>query len=167
MALVTLLSVAIAGATAQTYSASQLHPGEVPEVYGDPEFKATVQAALDYLRLNYPGDYDNVTFWLSEVRPTDTYTRVNSYGICYLNAADCGNYFWTAGVLIHEAQHVQDDGTYFIEHPYTADESELRALTVQAAYLASINGWTDDQESEWVDGWFARRYWETIPGKYE
>jgi hypothetical protein len=126
-----------------------------------------VQQALDYLKADYPADYANVTFWLSEIRPTDTYTRVNTSGVCFLNDADAeASFYWLAGVLIHEAQHVADDDVYFVDHTYSDRESEQRALTVQADYLGAINSWTQEQSGSWIDGWLAKEYWKTIPEKY-
>ncbi len=164
-ALAVVLSVLIISTVAQTNPAMPLGTGAV--LYGDDAFKANVQQALDYLKADYPADYANVTFWLAEVRPTDTYTRVNTRGICYLNDADAeSSYLWLASVLIHEAQHVADDDIYFVDNPYSDRESEQRALTVQATNLASENGWTQEQSNAWIDGWLAKEYWKTIPEKY-
>jgi hypothetical protein len=160
-----VLSVFVVSAVAQTNPATPVNHGAV--VYGDDAFKASMQQALDYLNANYPADYESVTFWLSEVWPTDTYTRVNTSGICFINAADAdASYYWLAGVLIHEAQHVADDRIYFVDSPYSDWESEQRALTVQATYLSSVNGWTKVQTDSWIDGWLAKQYWVTIPEKY-
>jgi hypothetical protein len=164
-ALVTLLSVVVVSAVAQTNPATPVTRGAVAT--GDNVFNGNVQKALDYLKADYPADYASVTFWLSEVRPTDTYTRVNTQGICYINDADADDsFYWLAGVLIHEAQHVADDDLYFVDNPYSDRESEQRALTVQAAYLGSVNSWTPTQADSWVDGWLAKQYWVTIPAKY-
>jgi hypothetical protein len=163
--LVTLLAVLVVSTVAQTNPTTPVTRGAV--VYGDDAFKGKMQQALDYLKADYPADYDNVTFWLSEVRPTDTYTRVNTSGICFINGSDAdASYYWLAGVLIHEAQHVADDRIYFVDHPYTDRETEQRALTVQASYLRSVSGWTEEQSGSWVDGWLAKEYWATIPAKY-
>jgi hypothetical protein len=136
-------------------------------VYGDDAFNGNVQQALDYLEAEHPSDHANVIFWLSEIRPTDTYTRVNSSGVCFLNDADAeASFYWLASVLIHEAQHVADDDVYFVDHTYSDRESEQRALTVQAAYLGAINSWTPEQSGSWIDGWLAKEYWKTIPEKY-
>jgi|AGTN01.2.fsa_nt_gi hypothetical protein len=164
-ALVTLLSLIVVNAVAQTNPATPVNRGAV--VYGDDSFRGNVQQALDYLKTEYPADYANVTFWLAEILPTDTYTRVNTSGVCFLNGADAdASFYWLAGVLIHEAQHVADDSIYFVGHPYSDRESELRALTVQAAYLGSVNDWTQAQTDSWIDGWLEKEYWETIPEKY-
>ena len=162
------VALAVVGGTAHTYQATEQHPGSGPAVGGDPRFAGNVQAALDYLKANYPSDYAKVTFWLSDVNPTDTFTRVDSGGHCYINGADGdASFYWLAGVLIHEAQHVQDDATYFVDHPYSAEESEHRALLSQVAYLGSINSWTQQQDDYWVDGWLAKKYWITIPEQYK
>lgn len=152
-------------AVAQTNPATPVAIGAVPQ--GDATFNGNVQQALDYLKTAYPADYENVIFWLSEVRPTDTYTRVSKNGVCYINGADAdASYYWLAGVLIHEAQHVADDDIYFVDNPYSDRESEHRALDVQGAYLGSVNSWTPDQTNSWIDGWLAKQYWVTIPEKY-
>jgi len=166
-AIIVVLAVLVVSVEAQTYQGKLIHEGPLPAIYGDEAFKSNVQQALDYLATNYPADYEIVVSWLDEIRPTDTYTRVNSAGICHLNADDSyASYYGLAGVLIHEAQHVNDDAIYFVDNPYTADESEHRALNIQAAYLGVVNDWTQEQADEWVDGWMAKRYWETIPEKY-
>ena len=153
--------------TARTYQATPFHPGALPDIYGDETFQGNVQQALDYLQASYPDDYHNVTFWLSEIRPTDTYTRVDSYGVCHIDVTDQqASYYWLASVLIHEAQHVADDHVYFVDHAYTADQSEYRALVAQASYLAAINDWTSEQKYYWVNGWMSKKYWETIPAEY-
>ena len=152
---------------AQTYPATPARNGDAPTVYGDAAFQGKVQQALDAMKADYPDDYHSATFWLSEIRPTDTFTRVNNGGICYINGNDAdSSFYWLAGVLIHEAQHVADDDIYFVDHPYSDEASEQRALTVQAAYLESINGWTHAQTDLWVSGWLAKSYWVTIPAKY-
>jgi hypothetical protein len=159
--------VLVVGATAQTYPARPMHPDSLPAITGDQAFKGNIQQALDYLEVNYPDDYKNVTFWLTEIHPTDTYTRVNNYGVCYVNGNDAdASFYWLAGVLIHEAQHVADDDTYFVDNEYTPAESEHRALTMQASYLAAINSWTQAQADYWINGWMEKEYWETIPKKY-
>jgi hypothetical protein len=164
-ALVTLLSVLVVSTVAQTYQATLINRGAV--MYGDTAFNGNVQKALDYLKADYPADYENVTFWLSEVRPTDTYTRVNTSGVCFINGNDAdASYYWLAGVLIHEAQHVADDDIYFVDNPYSDRESEHRALDVQGAYLGSVNSWTPEQTNSWIDGWLAKEYWVTIPEMY-
>ena len=165
--IIIVLAVLAVSVEAQTYQGMPVHESALPEISGDQAFTGNIQQALDYLEASYPADYDNVVFWLSEIRPTDTYTRVNREGICYINGDDASaSYYWLAGVLIHEAQHVTDDAIYFVDHQYTADESEHRALISQAAYLEGVNGWTQAQADEWIDGWLAKRYWETIPEKY-
>jgi hypothetical protein len=166
-AIIVVLAVLVVSVEARTYQGKLIHEGPLPVIYGDTAFKVNVQQALDYLATNYPADYENVVSWLAEIRPTDTYTRVNSAGVCHLNADDfTASYLWLASVLIHEAQHVNDDAIYFVDHPYTAEECEHRALNVQSAYLEDVNGWTREQADMWVDGWMAKRYWETIPEKY-
>jgi hypothetical protein len=136
-------------------------------VYGDGQFQGNVQHALDYLKADYPADYANVTFWLAEIHPTDTFTRVNTSGICFINGADAdASFYWLAGVLIHEAQHVADDDVYFVDNAYSDRESEHRALNSQVSYLGSVNGWTQEQCNSWVDGWLAKEYWKTILEKY-
>lgn len=168
VAMVAIISVMVTGATAQNLQASQVHTGSISDIYGDQRFKDNIQASLDYLKTNYPADYNNVTFWLAEIRPTDTYTRVNNYGTCYINGPDAdASFYWLASVLIHEAQHVQDDDTYFIDNAYSDQESEHRALISQAIYLKSVSNWTQEQTDSWIDGWLQKKYWETIPKKYE
>jgi hypothetical protein len=165
--IILVLAVLVVSVEAQTYQGKQLHESALPVIYGDTMFKSNTQKALDYLEASYPGDYNNVVAWLSEIRPTDTYTRVNNEGICYINGNDANaSYYWLAGVLIHEAQHVNDDAIYFVDNQYTPEESEHRALISQATYLEDISGWTQAQADSWVDGWMAKRYWETIPEKY-
>jgi len=138
-----------------------------PVISGDSTFKENVGISLAYLQQDYPDNYSHVIYWISEIRPTDTYTRINNNGVCYINENDANaSYYWLAGVLIHEAQHTQDDNTYFLSHSYTARESEARALEVQATYLGSVNSWTNDQIQNWIDGYFSTNYWETIPVKY-
>jgi len=61
---------------------------------------------------------------------------------------------------------VADDHGYFVDNPYSDRESEQRALTSQASYLGSVNGWTQQQDDDWVNGWLAKQYWVTIPQKY-
>ncbi len=165
--IIIVLAVLVVSVEARTYQGKPMHEGALPEVSGDQAFTGNIQQALSYLEASYPEDYNNVVSWLSEIRPTDTYTRVNNEGVCYINGNDANaSYYWLAGVLIHEAQHVNDDAIYFVDNPYTADESEHRALISQAAYLEGINGWTQAQADSWIDGWLAKRYWETIPEKY-
>jgi hypothetical protein len=160
-----VLSVLVVSTVAQTYPATLINRGAV--VHGDPAFTGNMQQALDYLKADYPADYDNVTFWLAEILPTDTYTRVNTSGICFINGNDANaSYYWLAGVLIHVAQHVADDDIYFVDHPYSARESEHRALDAQGAYLGSVSSWTPEQTNSWIDGWLAKEYWVTIPEKY-
>ena len=138
-----------------------------PVVYGDSLFKDNVAYSMDYLRQAYPDNFGHVAYWIAEIRPTDTYTRIDNNGICYINEKDAdASFYWLAGVLIHEAQHTQDDNTYFLTHPYTARESEARALEVQATYLGSVDHWTNEQVQSWVDGYLGTNYWETIPVKY-
>lgn len=158
-----------ASATAVAYEALPVgsfgSPG--PTMYGDGQFKASIADAMDYLKTEYPDDYGRVAYWISEIRPTDTYTRIDNHGICYIDPDDAkASRYWLAGVLIHEAQHTYDDNVYFSDRPYTARESEARALDVQAAYLGSVNGWTEEQVQNWIDGYLALNYWETIPVKY-
>jgi hypothetical protein len=155
----------VVSVVAQTNPATPVARGAVAN--GDAAFNGNVQQALDYLKADYPADYANVTFWLSDVFPTDTYTRVNTSGICYVNGADAdASYYWLASVLIHEAQHVADDRIYFVDHPYSDRESEQRALEAQVAYLGPVNSWTQAQSDSWVNGWLAKEYWVTIPEKY-
>lgn len=138
-----------------------------PVISGDSMFKENVGISLAYLQRDYPDNYAHVIYWISEIRPTDTYTRIDNNGICYINANDAdASHYWLAGVLIHEAQHTEDDNTYFLSHSYTARESEARALEVQAAYLGSVESWTGAQIQSWVDGYLGTNYWETIPVKY-
>lgn len=164
-ALATVFSVLVVSAVAQTNPATPVGTGAV--VYGDAMFKGNVQQALDYLKTDYPADYANVTFWLAEIHPTDTYTRVNTSGICFVNGNDStASFYWLAGVLVHEAQHVADDDIYFVDHAYSDRESEHRALDAQGAYLGSVSSWTPTQTQSWIDGWMAKEYWVTIPKKY-
>lgn len=164
-ALVAVLSVLVVSAIAQTYPATPVRRGAV--AYGDETFRGNVQQALDHLKADYPADYANVTFWLAEIHPTDTFTRVNKSGICFISDADAdGSFYWLASVLIHEAQHVADDNIYFVDNPYSDRVSEARALTAQAAYLGAASGWTQEQSVSWIDDWLAKVYWETIPEKY-
>ncbi|WP_424359009.1 hypothetical protein [Methanocella sp. MCL-LM] len=166
---IALTSLFPASATAVAYEALPAGtfgaPG--PTVYGDDRFKVSINTAMEKLQAEYPEDYLRVSSWISEIRPTDTYTQIDNHGICYIDPADAtANPYWLAGVLVHEAQHTYDDSVYFSNHPYTARESEARALEVQAAYLGSVNSWTEDQVQSWVDGYLAQNYWETIPVKY-
>lgn len=142
----------------------------MPAVYedaGDPHFKSNVDQAMSCLKESYPEYYLSVSYWIKEIRPTDTYTRINNHGICYINKNDSrASHYWLAGVLIHEARHVEDDNTYFLHHDYSPEISEKSALTVQAEFLGSLNGWTDEQEQNWINKHFMTRYWETIPAKY-
>jgi hypothetical protein len=158
---VAMVSVAITGTCAYTFEAQQLyHEGE-PVIHGDTGFQSRIHDALDYLEDRYPDNYRETAFWLTEVRPTDACTRVNGLGVCYISKKDASDQrVWLAGVLIHEAQHVEDDYTYFIEHPYTVEESELRALRSQSAFLASAYGWSPEQRESWIDYWMDNRYWE-------
>ncbi len=166
-AMIVVIAVMAVTVEARTYPGKLIDDGATPEIYGDAAFQGKVQQAIGYLAANYPADYKSVVTWLEEIRPTDTYTRVNNAGVCYINGEDVdSSYYWLAGQLIHEAQHVNDDAVYFAAHPYTADESEHRAPDAQAVYLESVNGWTDAQASLWVTGWLTERYWETIPEKY-
>ncbi|HEY3274049.1 MAG TPA: hypothetical protein VGJ92_09815 [Methanocella sp.] len=160
-----MLSVLVVSAVAQTYPATLINRGAA--VYGDARFQSNMEQALDYLQTAYPADYDNVTFWLAEIRPTDTYTRVNTSGVCFINGNDSNaSHYWLASVLIHEAQHVADDDVYFVDNPYSDRESERRALDAQGAYLESVSSWTPEQTNSWIDGWLAKEYWVTIPEKY-
>ncbi|HMK46500.1 MAG TPA: hypothetical protein VK436_07715 [Methanocella sp.] len=136
-------------------------------IYGDGHFVNNIELAMGYLDQEYPAEYTLVNRWISEIHPTDTYTRIDNNGICYINDKDIdASCYWLAGVLIHEAQHTEDDHTYFLNHTYTAKESEARALEAQGAYLGSVNHWTPVQIQSWVDGYLATDYWETIPAKY-
>ena len=138
-----------------------------PAIYGNDHFVNNIELAMGYLYQEYPDNYTSVNRWISEIHSTDTYTRIDNNGICYINDKDIdASRYWLAGVLIHEAQHTEDDHTYFLNHTYTARESEARALEAQGAYLGSVNRWTKDQVQNWVDGYLATDYWETIPAKY-
>jgi len=154
--------------TAVAYETSFPNAGATgPTVYGDSQFTNNLETAMGYLYQEYPADYASVNRWISEVHPTDTYTRIDNNGICYINEKDIdASRYWLAGVLIHEAQHTEDDHTYFLNHTYTARESEARALEAQGAYLGSVNHWNSDEIQSWVDGYLATDYWETIPAKY-
>ncbi len=165
--LILFLTIMLIGSVAHTYQAVPVRTGDTPTVFGDAAFQGSVQKAMDYLKAEYPADYANVNLWLVEIRPTDTYTRVDSYGACYVNGNDSGaSTYWLAGVLIHEAQHAADDHGYFVDHPYSDRASEQRALTSQVNYLGSVSGWTQQQDDDWVNGWLAKQYWVTIPAKY-
>lgn len=167
-----LLSATLYGFTgAASAIAYEASPGALKigntAVYGDTQFQSEISTALDYLRTEYPADYASVTRWIAEIRQTDTYTRIDNNGICYVDPGDANaSLYWLAGVFVHEAKHTEDDNGYFLTHTYTARESEARALQVQAEYLGSVNGWTDAQGQNWVEGYLSTNYWETIPVKY-
>ena len=170
----TLLLLAVTYAFTGTVSAIAYQSAPVesfgklsPVLSGDSMFKENVVKSLAYLQQDYPDNYSHVIYWIAEIKPTDTYTRIDNNGICYINEKDAdASYYWLAGVLVHEAQHTQDDNSYFLSHSYTARESEARALEVQATYLGSVDHWTKEQVQSWIDGYLGTNYWETIPVKY-
>lgn len=159
-----LISIAVPG---QDSDASVAYTGTEPVIFGEDHFRENVMIALEYLENNDPDAYLSVIYWIDDIHPTDTYTRVNNFGTCYLNSNDFdANPIWLAGVLIHEAKHVEDDNSYFLRNAYSDRESEQRALSSQVKFLAVENSWTGNEADNWVSGWLEKRYWETIPAKY-
>lgn len=171
LSLPVLVLILITGLSAASCQDKEtFHTDGMPVIFDDdvnPGFKDNVNLALDYLRDHYPDNYTSVTRWLTEIRPTGTFTRVNNKGICYIDRDDANaSYIWLAGVLIHEARHVEDDNTYFISAQYSPEESERRALYSQASFQASVNGWTGEETEDWAEEYLKTRYWETITASY-